>query len=75
MHATNQTNIATVTTCDHTTKLYIPNYSFNIPFHQAFKHIHALIVSADKEHRFLATRSAPPENALSAGTLVAGIAR
>lgn len=38
---------------------------------QDFKHMHALIVSALRLHLLSATKSAPPENILSTGTLVA----
>jgi hypothetical protein len=38
---------------------------------QDFKHMHALIVSELRLHLLAATKSAPPENALSTGTLVA----
>src|SRR5215471_6543605 len=59
------------------TFLLINYYIFYIFFiiyfrcHQAFKHIHAWIVSAERLHLFCVIRSVPPEKALSTGTLVA----
>src|SRR5579871_3106781 len=64
------------------TFLLINYYIFYIFFmiyfrscHQAFKHIHAWIVSAERLHLFCVMRSVPPEKALSTGTLVAMITK
>ena len=46
-------------------------YQQNFYTCQDFKHMHALIVSALRLHLFSVTKLAPPENALSTGTLVA----
>lgn len=46
------------------------NY-FKSAFHQYFRHMHAVIVSAERLHLFCVMRSAPLEKALSIGTLVA----
>ena len=44
-------------------------------FNQAFKHIHAWIVSAERLHLFCVMRSVPLEKALSTGTLIAMITK